>query len=199
MSLDGPFPPPETGDSYFPPHPDQRPNPFARRPTNLSQKTAKKATRQGDNGAGAPINLEGGLAISLNLEISPKDPSGITTPYKLLVPMLRYDGGIEYVPEQHGTPATSTSTKVPKRSWTKWLGVRRNKKKSYLDAGLSDDEGEHDDDEDDANYEGFPGSDDDDDSPLPPEDLIHVGQPSSGTNVPGQAGQGPRKKWFKRA
>jgi hypothetical protein len=31
-------------------------------------------------------------AITLNLEISPQDPSGVTTPYKLLVPALHYDG-----------------------------------------------------------------------------------------------------------
>jgi hypothetical protein len=37
--------------------------PRGRRPTNLSQKAVKKAAKQGDDGAGAYINLEGGLAI----------------------------------------------------------------------------------------------------------------------------------------
>ena len=37
------------------------------------------------------INLEGGLDICLNMEVSPKDPAGITTPYRLLVPALWYD------------------------------------------------------------------------------------------------------------
>lgn len=61
------------------------------------------------------VNLEGGLAVTLNLELNPKDPSGITTPYKLLVPMLRYDGaGFE-------PPAMQVA-----KGWRKWLGVRRN-------------------------------------------------------------------------
>lgn len=64
---------------------------------------------------GGLVNLEGGLAITLNLELNPKDPAGITTPYKLLVPMLRYDG-VEFDP-----PATRVA-----KGWKKWLGVKKN-------------------------------------------------------------------------
>ncbi|OTA33362.1 hypothetical protein BTJ68_07414 [Hortaea werneckii EXF-2000] len=98
-SMSGPHP--DSG-SYFPPTqngPDARPS-FRRRPTNLSVKDAKKAAAMG----GAPdegldgqedpiaIDLEGGLDISLNMEINQQDPSGATMPYRLLVPALDYDG-----------------------------------------------------------------------------------------------------------
>ncbi|KAI7548109.1 hypothetical protein KC331_g4611 [Hortaea werneckii] len=98
-SMSGPHP--DSG-SYFPPtqnDPDARPS-FRRRPTNLSVKDAKKAAAMG----GAPeegldgqedpiaIDLEGGLDISLNMEINQQDPSGATMPYRLLVPALDYDG-----------------------------------------------------------------------------------------------------------
>lgn len=110
--MDGPFPPAEADGGYFPaPAPEFRPGPFHRRPTSLSQKAAKKAAKSGDDGVGAYVNLEKGLAITLNLELNPQDPSGITTPYKLLVPMLRYDG-TEYDPQQ---------TRLPKVGRNGWL------------------------------------------------------------------------------
>jgi hypothetical protein len=59
-----------------------RPSPFHRRPSVLGRKGLKQ---QGDF-----INLEGGLDICLNMEVSQKDPAGITTPYRLLVPALNY-------------------------------------------------------------------------------------------------------------
>ena len=37
------------------------------------------------------VNLEGGLEISLNVEISPQDPGGSTVPYRLVVPRLWYE------------------------------------------------------------------------------------------------------------
>lgn len=37
------------------------------------------------------IDLEGGLEICINVEVSPKDPSGCTVPYRLLVPALHMD------------------------------------------------------------------------------------------------------------
>lgn len=39
------------------------------------------------------INLEGGLDICLNMEISQHDPAGTTVPYRLLVPRLWYEEG----------------------------------------------------------------------------------------------------------
>lgn len=132
MSMDGPFPPAGAGDSYFPPTAEPRPGPFLRRPTNLSQKAGKRASKRGDDGAGAFVNLEGGLAVTLNLELNPKDPSGITTPYKLLIPALWFEG-TEYDP-----PAAPVT-----KGWWKWLGVRRNaSSKPSVDDDDDDDEAE---------------------------------------------------------
>ncbi|KAL4910586.1 hypothetical protein BDW74DRAFT_141426 [Aspergillus multicolor] len=129
MSMDGPFPPAGTGDSYFPPPPAEfRPGPFLRRPTNLSQKSSKKAAKRGDDGAGTFVNLEGGLAVTLNLELNPKDPSGITVPYKLLVPALWFEGTEDEPP---ALPVT--------KGWRKWLGVRRN---ASSKPSINDDEAE---------------------------------------------------------
>jgi hypothetical protein len=207
-SVDVPAQPHENGDSYFPgpggPAPP-RPGNFHRRPTNLSQKAAKKAAKQGDDGAGAYINLEGGLAITLNLEISPQDPSGVTTPYKLLVPALHYDG-TEYDP-----PPTQIV-----KGWRKFL-PRRKKNNGEADAQREAGEDYSDDDDQDdyedhdlinntrANaatsqqhqpqYEGYPGSEEDGDSEgevpqrLPPHMMAeHSRSPEERSR--------PRKKWF---
>lgn len=37
------------------------------------------------------VDLEGGLDITLNVEVNAKDPTGITVPYRLLVPRLQYE------------------------------------------------------------------------------------------------------------
>lgn len=95
-----PAPPPQRRASYDPHMPSAlTPRPignFQRRPTNLSEKAARKGGGVGLNGEGNVINdhidLEGGLDIVLNCEVNPKDPAGITTPYRLLVPALWYDG-----------------------------------------------------------------------------------------------------------
>lgn len=60
------------------------PKPFHRTPTGLSTKQRKRA----DDFA---VDLEGGLDISLNVEVNPKDPAGITVPYRILVPRLFHD------------------------------------------------------------------------------------------------------------
>jgi len=57
---------------------------FHRTPTGLSEKQRRK-------GGAHEIDLEGGLDICLNVEVSSKDPAGITMPYRLLVPALWYD------------------------------------------------------------------------------------------------------------
>jgi hypothetical protein len=54
-----------------------RPSTFHRRDSALSKL-----------GKSQYINLEGGLDICLNLEVSQKDPAGITAPYHILVPAL---------------------------------------------------------------------------------------------------------------
>ncbi|KAK5172105.1 uncharacterized protein LTR77_003743 [Saxophila tyrrhenica] len=79
----------------------QRPtNTFMRRPTNLSEKEIRRAAERGgapddeDGEAAAPghVNLEGGLDVSLNMEVDQHDPAGTTRCYRLLVPALRYEG-----------------------------------------------------------------------------------------------------------
>lgn len=62
-----------------------RPKPFHRTPTDLSVKKAHKRAKSFE------VNIAGGLDICLNVEVSPKDPAGITVPYRLLVPKLWYD------------------------------------------------------------------------------------------------------------
>ncbi|OAP63676.1 hypothetical protein AYL99_02903 [Fonsecaea erecta] len=75
-----------------------RPSTFKRRPTNFSEKAARKGNVPAIDAEGNEIdvndhvNLEGGLDVVLNVEINQKDPSGITTPYRLLIPALWYDG-----------------------------------------------------------------------------------------------------------
>lgn len=68
-----------------------RPGNFHRRPTNMSFKAVKKGGALEDDNEGH-INLENGLDIVLNCEVSQKDPAGITVPYRLLIPALLYEG-----------------------------------------------------------------------------------------------------------
>ncbi|KAL8811843.1 MAG: hypothetical protein Q9200_001486 [Gallowayella weberi] len=72
-----------------------RPGNFHRRPTNMSEKAILKggadAIHEDEKEAGH-INLEHGLDICINCEVNQKDPAGITTPYRLLVPALWYEG-----------------------------------------------------------------------------------------------------------
>ncbi|ETN36833.1 uncharacterized protein HMPREF1541_07820 [Cyphellophora europaea CBS 101466] len=69
-----------------------------RRPTNFSEKAARKGNVPAIDAEGNEIDvndtidLQGGLDVVLNVEVNQKDPAGITTPYRLLVPALWYDG-----------------------------------------------------------------------------------------------------------
>lgn len=100
-SADPPAPPPNRRASSYD-HTSSgapvRPGPFQRRLTNLSEKAAHKGNvpaldaDANEIDADDHVNLEGGLDILLNVEIDQKDASGITTPYRLLVPALWYDG-----------------------------------------------------------------------------------------------------------
>ncbi|CAG8026844.1 unnamed protein product [Penicillium salamii] len=200
-SIDVPSQPHEGEDSYFSgTAAPQRPGTFHRRPTNLSQKARKAA--KGDDGAGTYINLEGGLAVTLNLEISHSDPAGITAPYKMLIPALYYDG-TEYDP-----PPTQIV-----KGWRKFIPRR---KKHELSTGaekdaeddLSDDDLDDDEDHDLINntranaamaqhpqYEGYPGSEEDDysESEVPqrlPQHMMAEPYPES------EESSRPRKKWF---
>nr|POE49535.1 uncharacterized protein CFP56_50452 [Quercus suber] len=69
-----------------------------RRPTNMSIKEARKAAAKGgadgnlDGREAGLVDLEGGLDVSLNMEIDQRDPIGATVPYRLLIPALWYEG-----------------------------------------------------------------------------------------------------------
>ncbi|TEA15133.1 Uncharacterized protein C8034_v002563 [Colletotrichum sidae] len=76
----------------------QRPKPFHRTPTGLSVKQQKNADKYA-------VDLEGGLDICLNVEVNPKDPTGITTQYRLLVPRLIWDDAKEGPMLQQPAPA----------------------------------------------------------------------------------------------
>ncbi|KAK3054267.1 hypothetical protein LTR09_004535 [Extremus antarcticus] len=75
---------------------------FHRRATNFSEKEIKRAAARGgapddeeeggDGRAAGHVNLEGGLDVSLNMEVDQHDPSGATQSYRLLVPALWYEG-----------------------------------------------------------------------------------------------------------
>lgn len=78
--------------------PPQALRPFHRTPTGLSVKQLKKADH-------LAVDLEGGLDICLNVEVNPRDPTGITVPYRLLVPKLIY----EYTPETDRIPISEPS------------------------------------------------------------------------------------------
>ncbi|KAI4260685.1 MAG: hypothetical protein L6R42_003944 [Xanthoria sp. 1 TBL-2021] len=71
-----------------------RPGNFHRRPTNMSVKAVLKggADTMHEEEKEGHINLEHGLDICINCEVNQKDPAGITTPYRLLVPALWVEG-----------------------------------------------------------------------------------------------------------
>lgn len=60
-------------------------------PRYSSGKRAAEDENDDDDESGH-INLEGGLDVCLNMEVNQQDPSGITMPYRLLIPALFYDG-----------------------------------------------------------------------------------------------------------
>ena len=112
--------------------PQSRPG-FHRRPTNLSEKAAKKGNvlaidKEGNEfDVNNHVNLEGGLDIVLNCEINQKDPAGITAPYRLLVPALWYDGSSdrEKLDDPEGIKGIQRKPTLLKRMG---LGSQRNRK-----------------------------------------------------------------------
>ncbi|EEH20793.1 hypothetical protein PABG_03024 [Paracoccidioides brasiliensis Pb03] len=118
MSYDGlptptPTPTPHAPDNHFPPQPQRPvtagnqppandpslpPSPggnVLRRRTDLSAKEIRREAKAGSLALQNFINLDGGLDITLNCETNPQDPSGITNPYRILVPALWFDGVFE--------------------------------------------------------------------------------------------------------
>lgn len=110
--------------------PPQALRPFHRTPTGLSTKQMKKADQ-------FEVDLEGGLDICLNVEVNPKDPTGITVPYRLLVPKLFY----EYTPEVDEIPVEEPSR------FKKLLSIRRKKKAPVDDDDEPAEEEPYDDEE----------------------------------------------------
>ncbi|KAI0506946.1 hypothetical protein F5B22DRAFT_430114 [Xylaria bambusicola] len=80
--------------------------PFQRTPTGLSMKKLKKHGSERYE-----VNTEGSLEVCLNVEVSPKDPAGITVPYRLLVPRLWY----EYQGEGSPAPELAVDSSLVKR------------------------------------------------------------------------------------
>jgi hypothetical protein len=100
--------PPMARDDDIPP---QALKPFVRTPTGLTTKQLRRAEKH-------EVDLEGGLDICLNVEVNPRDPTGITVPYRLLVPKLFY----EYRPETDRIPAPEPS------GFKRLLSFRRKEK-----------------------------------------------------------------------
>ncbi|PGH20708.1 hypothetical protein AJ80_03468 [Polytolypa hystricis UAMH7299] len=158
MSYDGASS--QAQDSYFPPQPhppksagavpaapssfspndpsEPRPGNFIRRRTDLSTKELKRVEKTGGLGEQHFINLEGGLDITLNCEVNPRDPAGITTPYRLLVPALWFDG--EWEPFENET----------KNRW--WKLKRKKGGATRVTNQADEDEDEDDEEEEDEEH-----------------------------------------------
>ena len=91
---------------------------FQRRPTNMSEKAAVKGDVDDTTGH---INLEHGLDVVLNCEVNQRDPAGITTPYRLLIPALWYEG-----------PGDENTTPLRKPSVLKRLTSLKGRRESRL-------------------------------------------------------------------
>lgn len=88
--------------------PASRPRNFHRRPTSMSKKGSSKG---GNDETHGHINLQYGLEIIINCEVSQRDPAGTTAPYRLLVPTLWYQGDGDL-----------NDTPFRKKSWISRLG-----------------------------------------------------------------------------
>lgn len=98
--------------------PDPMIRPFHRTPTGLSVKQLRKADQ-------FAVDLEGGLDICLNVEVSPKDPTGITVPYRLLVPRLHY----EYNPADDELKQPAKEQQAP-TGFKRFLSLRKKPEKA---------------------------------------------------------------------
>jgi hypothetical protein len=146
-----------------------------------------KARAKSGSGPHEFINLEGGLDITLNCEVSPKDPAGITTPYRLLVPALWFEGEFE------------PSIPHVKSRWMKWR-TRKGNTDHQADPHGQDLEGSEDNSE--GNKEEEDVQDQDDVEPValtPPQDggSTAVGSfPKRAQGYSGVDAYRPKKKWF---
>ncbi|PYH75822.1 hypothetical protein BO82DRAFT_396571 [Aspergillus uvarum CBS 121591] len=191
MSMDGPFnSAAETRDAF-------QPGFLQRRPTNASQRMGSRA----GGGLDASSNMEEGLAITLNLELNPKDPAGITTPYKLLIPALRYEG------MDFDLPAAPVA-----KGWKKWLGVRGAKRERLPaeDTEVEDDDedgmSDEENDEDEGGYENprevYGGGVGEGSSRMAPAGLVGASVDDMDGEEEGEKEEttpSKRKKWFGRS
>jgi hypothetical protein len=119
--------------------PPVRPGNFQRRPTNLSEKAARKGVVPGLDKEGNEvevnehINLEGGLDIIINCEVNQNDPAGITTPYRLLVPALWYDGSSDR--EKLDGPLAASTPIARKPTLLKRIGLGGRNRSTKLAEG----------------------------------------------------------------
>jgi hypothetical protein len=109
--------------------------PFHRVPTGLSEKAPR-------DGRSHEINLEGGLDICLNVEVSQKDPAGITTPYRLLVPALWYDEALDARPRSRKESVVKRLMSLGQggRGGRGGIGGDRSRSGSRSETGSEDDD-----------------------------------------------------------
>ena len=144
--------------------PPQRPTPFHRQTTGFLEGKKRVAHLHGH------VNLEGGLDIVLNVEVSQKDPAGITMPYRLLVPALDYEEGAHPLDQSHIASARDRDRENVvqeggeegegiKRRWTGFSRIGSVRRRLSLIPGLRGGGGssyadEMNDDVDDSNVQG---------------------------------------------
>jgi hypothetical protein len=152
----------------IPSGPNPRPG-ILRRPTNLSEKAARKGGGAAVDSDGNlledlndQINLDGGLDITLNCEVNQGDPAGITTPYRLLVPALRYDGSSDS--QKLDGPGAAGSGIQRKPTLLKKLGFGRTGNRSMADRQGQGNWGQGSESGSESLSEGQYSDEDDDDS-----------------------------------
>ncbi|KAK7914653.1 hypothetical protein PG985_012356 [Apiospora marii] len=89
----------------------ERPRPFHRTPTGLSAKQLRKNPQRYE------VDVEGGLEITLNVEVNARDPAGITVPYRLLVPRLEYEYQGEDPDDEEVEEAAAVATAAVPRDY----------------------------------------------------------------------------------
>ncbi|PHH78576.1 hypothetical protein CDD82_2967 [Ophiocordyceps australis] len=104
---------------------------FHRTPTGLSAKQLRQPER-------FQVDVEGALEVVLNIEVSPRDPAGITVPYRLLVPRLQY----EYNPSEDDI-ALKEQAEGSALKRLLGLGKRTEKVRCYELEGTETDEAVH--------------------------------------------------------
>ncbi|KAI9828737.1 MAG: hypothetical protein M1832_001842 [Thelocarpon impressellum] len=171
-SLKGPSArrPTDSPDGYFPPQSARsasstsagpRPGLLQRQTTGVLE-NKKRAIRA--HARQQHISLEDGLDVVLNMEVSAKDPAGITMPYRLLVPALWYEG-----------PGDPNTTPL-KRRLSHWVRKRSGMGKKEMYSADEDDDTD------------TPGTDTDQDRRDAADYAAAVLESQS---LPGQAAQAP--------